>query len=203
MTVSPVQVGIGMGAVSDPRQLGWLLVYADAEAQVAQVRRGTSALLPFLHYCHHPDAWYLRLFVICRSVCRSFRRPVKLGTRRRFDPRTRTVSDLKAPRGLSRGRSISSPRTSTRCVAMGGFRLDLSCSYVHAASNVRHETTHSDCGRGQQDGAAWIEILDAFTKQPRATGDSDSTSAAGYASPRAVVGDASAPGGRLRSATVG
>jgi hypothetical protein len=50
VTVSPVQVGIGMGSVSNPRQLGWLLVYADAEAQTAQVRRAAFALLLVLLY---------------------------------------------------------------------------------------------------------------------------------------------------------
>jgi hypothetical protein len=39
VTKSPVQVGIGLGSVSHPRQLGWLLVYADAEAPTAQVRQ--------------------------------------------------------------------------------------------------------------------------------------------------------------------
>jgi hypothetical protein len=54
VTVSPVQVGIGMGSVSNPRQLGWLLVYADAEAQTAQVRSANSALLrALLHRWYH------------------------------------------------------------------------------------------------------------------------------------------------------
>lgn len=37
VTECPVQVGIGMGSVSSPKQLGWLLVYVNAEAQTAQV----------------------------------------------------------------------------------------------------------------------------------------------------------------------
>ena len=63
VTVSPVQVGIGMGLVSNPRQLGWLLVYVDAEAQTAQVRSDASALLPLLVF------WLMRGTGVTWCVC--------------------------------------------------------------------------------------------------------------------------------------
>ena len=112
MTVTPVQVGIGMGSVSHPRQLGWLLVYADAEAQTAQVRRllrplRVRLLAPADASCYH-SMWR-------RSVSRSFRKPARSATQRRFALHTRTVSDSKALEELLLGRNTFLPQTLTRC----------------------------------------------------------------------------------------